>query len=350
MKNLADQDQYDNLTLSPTASRSTQGLEVTPNRLNTNLNGETGKVTYKESLYLWDNSTSTRNLTDFYTHFVFVIDSPKNSTFGDGLTFFLAPNGSKSTPGGAMGLPIDPVTKNKTSPFVAVEFDTFGNVDSWDGWDPINVGRAPQVGIDVNSLTSNVTAVWKFNITNGTENEAWIRYDSSSHNVSVVFTSNNSKLNDTIHFTDDLGEYLPDWVTIGFSASTGTMGYLAPECVVTGKASKESDVYSFGIVALEIACGRKPLDSKVPEPQMRLVEWVWDLYGMGRLLEALDAKLDSDFDKQETERLMIVGLWCAHPDHNFRPKIREAFMCLILKPQGPLFHQNCPCYHFFLFH
>ncbi|KAF7127805.1 hypothetical protein RHSIM_Rhsim11G0143000 [Rhododendron simsii] len=71
----------------------------------------------------------------------------------------------------------------------------------------------------------------------------------------------------------------------------GTMGYLAPECVVTGKASKESDVYSFGIVALEIACGRKPLDSKVLESQMRLVEWVWDLYGMGRLFEAVDAKL-----------------------------------------------------------
>nr|DAD45428.1 TPA_asm: hypothetical protein HUJ06_003658 [Nelumbo nucifera] len=36
----------------------------------------------------------------------------------------------------------------------------------------------------------------------------------------------------------------------------GTLGYMAPECVTTGKTSKESDVYSYGIVALEIACGR----------------------------------------------------------------------------------------------
>ncbi|KAI8532451.1 hypothetical protein RHMOL_Rhmol11G0215300 [Rhododendron molle] len=127
----------------------------------------------------------------------------------------------------------------------------------------------------------------------------------------------------------------------------GTMGYLAPECVVTNKASKESDVYSFGIVALEIACGRKPLDSKVPESQMRLVEWVWDLYGEGRLLEAVDAKLGSDFDEQEAEQLMIVGLWCAHPDHNFRPKIRQAIHVLNFVAPLPTLPPKLPVLSFF---
>ncbi|XP_052204600.1 L-type lectin-domain containing receptor kinase IX.1-like [Diospyros lotus] len=108
----------------------------------------------------------------------------------------------------------------------------------------------------------------------------------------------------------------------------GTRGYMAPEYVVTGKASKESDVYSFGIVALEIACGRKAIDNKVPESQMILVQWVWDLYGTGRLLEAVDQKIGTDFDLQEMERLMIVGLWCAHPDHNLRPPIRQAIQVL----------------------
>ncbi|KAL7206126.1 hypothetical protein ACSBR2_018937 [Camellia fascicularis] len=59
----------------------------------------------------------------------------------------------------------------------------------------------------------------------------------------------------------------------------GPMGYLAPECVVTGKASKESNVYSFRVVALEIACRRKPFDLKIQEKQIIMVEWVWDLYG-----------------------------------------------------------------------
>ncbi|KAF8411332.1 hypothetical protein HHK36_003879 [Tetracentron sinense] len=115
----------------------------------------------------------------------------------------------------------------------------------------------------------------------------------------------------------------------------GTMGYLAPECVTTGKASKESDVYSFGIVALEITCGRKPVDPKAEEIKVRMVEWVWDLYGRGRILDAADARLGSDFDEEQIERLMIVGLWCAHPDHKLRPSIRQAIQVLNLEAPLP---------------
>ncbi|CAH1437351.1 unnamed protein product [Lactuca virosa] len=61
----------------------------------------------------------------------------------------------------------------------------------------------------------------------------------------------------------------------------GTLGYLAPEYVTTGRASKESDVYSFGIVALEIACGRKARDRIDETFDLGLVEWVWGLRGKG---------------------------------------------------------------------
>ncbi|XP_065870396.1 receptor like protein kinase S.2-like isoform X2 [Euphorbia lathyris] len=108
----------------------------------------------------------------------------------------------------------------------------------------------------------------------------------------------------------------------------GTPGYVAPEYATTGKASKESDVYSFGIVALEIACGRKIIDRKAREDQINLKEWVWDLYGEGKLLEAADPRLNGDFDKQQVERLMIVGLWCAHPDSKLRPTIEKAIHVL----------------------
>ncbi|KAL5705488.1 non-specific serine/threonine protein kinase [Ranunculus cassubicifolius] len=114
----------------------------------------------------------------------------------------------------------------------------------------------------------------------------------------------------------------------------GTMGYLAPECMVTGKAGKESDVYSFGVVILEIACGRRVVEHKEEESKVGLVAWVWELYGSGKLLEAADPKLSMDFDEQQLERLLVVGLWCANIDHTLRPYIKQAIS--VLNFESPL--------------
>ncbi|XP_065870301.1 L-type lectin-domain containing receptor kinase IX.2-like [Euphorbia lathyris] len=113
-----------------------------------------------------------------------------------------------------------------------------------------------------------------------------------------------------------------------YTALAGTIGYVSPEYATTGRATKESDVYSFGIVALEIACGRKIIDRKASEDRMNLREWIWDLYGEGKLLEGVDCRLHGDFDKKEVECLMIVGLWCGHPDENLRPTMEKAIHVL----------------------
>jgi serine/threonine protein kinase len=94
----------------------------------------------------------------------------------------------------------------------------------------------------------------------------------------------------------------------------GTKGYIALECVTTEKASKESDVSSFGIVALEIACARKPISPKAPKDEVIMVDWVWELYRIRKVLEAADSWLGGDFDEIQMKCLMIVGLWCAHPN------------------------------------
>ena len=54
----------------------------------------------------------------------------------------------------------------------------------------------------------------------------------------------------------------------------GTKGYIDLGCVTTRRASKESDVYSFGIVALELACGRKPVDHNATEDQIVMLDWL----------------------------------------------------------------------------
>ncbi|OMO85278.1 hypothetical protein CCACVL1_10296 [Corchorus capsularis] len=122
----------------------------------------------------------------------------------------------------------------------------------------------------------------------------------------------------------------------------GTMGYMAPECHIAGKASKQSDTYSFGVVALEIACGRKPIEPKAGEGKVNLVEWVWELYGRGKLLEACDSRLSGEFVKEEMEQLMIVGLWCSHPDENSRPSMQQALHVLNFEAPLPILPSKMP--------
>ncbi|XP_010518996.1 PREDICTED: L-type lectin-domain containing receptor kinase IX.1-like isoform X2 [Tarenaya hassleriana] len=116
----------------------------------------------------------------------------------------------------------------------------------------------------------------------------------------------------------------------------GTFGYMAPEYISTGRASKESDIYSYGVVTLEIVTGRKSVDPRQGkiEPETSLVERVWNLYGRGELVSAIDQKLGSDFDRMKAEWLMVVGLWCAHPNRSSRPSMKQAIQ--VLNFEAPL--------------
>ncbi|KAJ8765716.1 hypothetical protein K2173_014838 [Erythroxylum novogranatense] len=127
----------------------------------------------------------------------------------------------------------------------------------------------------------------------------------------------------------------------------GTLGYLAPEYISTGRASKESDVYSFGVVALEIVTGRKAVDPIEHNAEMSLLQWLWDIYGSENLSLAFDKKLRADFNAKQVEHLMIVGLWCAHPNHSLRPSIRQAIQVLNFEAALPSLPKNMPfpCYH-----
>ncbi|KAK2365250.1 L-type lectin-domain containing receptor kinase IX.1 [Trifolium repens] len=151
--------------------------------------------------------------------------------------------------------------------------------------------------------------------------------------------SSNVMLDD--NFNAKLGDFglarLMDYEKGSQSETTviaGTMGYIAPEYVTTGKATKESDIYSFGIVSLELASGRKPVDLNAKEDQMAIFDWVWELYRLGRLLEVVDTKLGGVFDEEQMERVVVIGLWCANPNYSFRPSVRQVIQ--VLKLEAPL--------------
>ncbi|KAK6945840.1 Legume lectin domain [Dillenia turbinata] len=582
------------INLAGDAYVSNQGIQLTPNERGARMTDTASRATYVKALHLWDKESG--NLTDFNTHFSFIINSMQNKTYADGIAFFLVPYGSGIPPGTAgssLGLaPFLQDLNTKINQFVTVEFDTFKN-----DWDP----EKEHVGIDVNSMKSIATLPWFCSILDGRQNDAWISYNSTTQNLSAVFTGfiNDTKIQQHISSTIDLRLYLPDWVTIGFSAATGfnyeintivswdfsshlqadenktvpispvqrkgdnklvlvlklvggavfllllvgvlvfcfcrrngrkhgeyliflkymdsefrkyvgptkfpynelaratnnfsekaklgvggfgfvykgflknlnrdvavkrlsrgsnqgikeyaaevkiisqlnhknlvkligwchekrelllvyefmdnfsldyhlyndesslewptrytiaqglasamyylqercdqcilhrdikssnimldsnfqaklgdfglarfvdhekgsqttvpagTIGYMAPECITSGKASKESDIYSFGVVALEIVCGRKPFLPEAEEKRKVITEWVWELYGRGELLEAVDQKLgDAGIDQVkigQMERLLLIGLWCSHPDPSHRPSMVQVISVL----------------------
>ncbi|KAJ7299939.1 hypothetical protein O6H91_15G019000 [Diphasiastrum complanatum] len=108
----------------------------------------------------------------------------------------------------------------------------------------------------------------------------------------------------------------------------GTMGYLAPEVSQTGRYTTRSDVFSFGAVVLEVACGRRTIDRLRPPREVVLVEWVWELRKEGRIMDAADPRLGGDYDSEEMERLLLLGLVSSHPDPDSRPTMNQIVQIL----------------------
>ncbi|KAH7851397.1 hypothetical protein Vadar_011000 [Vaccinium darrowii] len=124
----------------------------------------------------------------------------------------------------------------------------------------------------------------------------------------------------------------------GADGVAGTLGYIAPECFLTGKATQQSDVYAFGVVLLEIVCGLRPEPSN--DEFHSLVDWVWSLYGEGRILDVVDKRLGYEYVGEEAQKVLILALACSHPIAGERPKaqaIVDILSGLVSVPNLPLF-------------
>ncbi|XP_071721619.1 L-type lectin-domain containing receptor kinase IX.1-like [Rutidosis leptorrhynchoides] len=108
------------------------------------------------------------------------------------------------------------------------------------------------------------------------------------------------------------------WVT---TLPAGTRGYLSPEISFTGKATPESDVYSFGMVVLELVSGRR--SKGIIGFVDNLLDYVWELYGRNELTKAIDPSLEGNFEEEQVKRTLLVGLACLHPYALYRPKTRK---------------------------
>lgn len=114
---------------------------------------------------------------------------------------------------------------------------------------------------------------------------------------------------------------IPEGVSHMTTRVKGTLGYLAPEYAMWGKVSESCDVYSFGILLLEIISAKKPLE-KLPSGVKRdIVQWVMPYVQKGALNHIADPRLKGKFDQDQLELVVIIALRCTDSNPENRPSM-----------------------------
>ncbi|CAL5444054.1 unnamed protein product [Camellia sinensis] len=125
-----------------------------------------------------------------------------------------------------------------------------------------------------------------------------------------------------------LAKFLMPDQTSTFTEVRGTMGYLAPEWQRNNPISVKADVYSYGIVLLEIVCCRRSLEVNVSTPEeVVLARWVYRCFA-GRELNKLIVEGDEEVDMQTLENMVKVGLWCIQDEPALRPSMKSVVLML----------------------
>ncbi|MBA0808167.1 hypothetical protein Gohar_023924, partial [Gossypium harknessii] len=101
----------------------------------------------------------------------------------------------------------------------------------------------------------------------------------------------------------------------------GTFGYVAPEYASTGMLNERSDVYSFGILLMELISGRNPVDYSRPQGEVNLVEWLKAMVTNRNAEGVLDPRLPEKPSSRALKRALLVALRCVDPNAQKRPKM-----------------------------
>lgn len=113
-----------------------------------------------------------------------------------------------------------------------------------------------------------------------------------------------------------------------YTTLRGTRGYLAPEWITNNPISEKSDVYSYGMVLLEIIGGRKNYDSRESSEKSHLASYAFKMLDEGRLKEILDPRLQVSEDDERVVNAIKVALWCVQDDMRLRPRMTKVVQML----------------------
>ncbi|KAK6792747.1 hypothetical protein RDI58_011828 [Solanum bulbocastanum] len=108
----------------------------------------------------------------------------------------------------------------------------------------------------------------------------------------------------------------------------GTFGYVAPEYASTGMLNERSDVYSFGILIMEIISGRNPVDYSRPPGEVTLVDWLKIMVSNRNAEGVVDPKIPEKPSSRALKRVLLVALRCVDPNAQKRPKMGQVIHML----------------------
>ncbi|OMO68960.1 hypothetical protein COLO4_29322 [Corchorus olitorius] len=289
-----------------------------------------GRILYKEPLKLWDKLKGTKS--SFTSTFVINI-KPQTSPGGEGLAFIL--------------------TDSTTLPI--------NSAGQWLGI--VNQESLASHGVNLSS-SEDITAR--------------IQYDAKSDKISVFVsltrTSEQNMGNPVLSTELDLSEHLPQDVFIGFSGSTGeyvqvnavkSWDFISFETRVKGSVNlvwlwilipfivvillggfgyllyrryknrmKENDNDELEIEKEIQRSSSAPQKFRLKELKAA-TEWVWQHHRMGTITDVVDFRLDKDFDKDQAQCILVLGLACCHPNPFERPSMRTALQVLTGEVAAP---------------
>ncbi|XP_050373695.1 cysteine-rich receptor-like protein kinase 43 [Argentina anserina] len=114
----------------------------------------------------------------------------------------------------------------------------------------------------------------------------------------------------------------------------GTNGYMAPEYVMHGYLSEKADVFSFGVLVLELISGQRNSSFNLNVDAQSLLDWAYKLYKKGRRLEIMDPILASSADADQAAICIQIALLCVQGEPQIRPAMHRVVVILSKKPNN----------------
>lgn len=124
----------------------------------------------------------------------------------------------------------------------------------------------------------------------------------------------------------------------------GTPGYLDPEYYISNRLTEKSDVFSFGVVLLELITGQ-PVIQKTPD-RTHISQWVNSILAKGDIKNIVDQRLQGNFDTNTVWKAVEIAMACVHSTSTRRPAMNQVAIelndCLAMEIARTKAHETAP--------